>query len=369
MLSPMRHALPPLLLLAVLAGCEDSDAIRVYDVPKRTATPLPASDPHAGHAHGPGEHHAHPDTSQPALPEPGGMGRNLAWELPAGWKVDPQPRQMRWATLIAGPDAPVEVAITRFPGDVGGALRNVNRWRSQIGLGPIREDEVPALVSKVEKARLPVSVVDLVGPQGKQRLVVAMVQGQGELWFVKLQGAGDQVETHIATFHQLLCSLSFSDSAPPPPLPGMGMPAQGPGHSAQPPPAAGFQYELPPEWQSLSAAPPRLLSVQAGSCDVSVTKFPGEVGGALANVNRWRGQVGLPELSELPADLFKPLTVGGASAQMLELVGEKKGSAIVLVPRQGETWFLKITGEPAALAAERERFAAFVGSIRWEEGR
>ena len=32
--------------------------------------------------------------------------------------------------------------------------------------------------------------------------------------------------------------------------------------------------------------------------DLSITAFPGDVGGELANVNRWRGQVGLEPLSE-----------------------------------------------------------------------
>lgn len=367
MLSPMRQSLPPLLLAAILAGCDDPHAIRVYDVPKS------AVDPHAGHDHGPGEH-AHPDEA-PAAPDPhasAGAG-SLAWELPPGWRTDPEPRQMRWATLIAGPDAPTEVAITRFPGDVGGALRNVNRWRSQVGLGPVREDEVPGLVSKVDGTALPVSVVDLVGPEGKQRLIVAMVPGQGEMWFVKIQGAGDQVATHVKAFHQLLCSLTFAGSAPPAPLPQPGpqAPPEGPSPTASPPaPAAGgFRYEAPPEWQAQPPSPMRLASFAAGACDVSVTKFPGDVGGALPNVNRWRGQVGLPALAELQPDLFQPLVVGGVSAQLLELTGQAQAMVVVLVPRGGETWFLKLAGEPAAVAAERERFGSFVGSIRWEEVR
>ena len=32
--------------------------------------------------------------------------------------------------------------------------------------------------------------------------------------------------------------------------------------------------------------------------DFSVTSFPGDVGGLLANVNRWLGQIGMEEVKE-----------------------------------------------------------------------
>jgi len=48
---------------------------------------------------------------------------------------------------------------------------------------------------------------------------------------------------------------------------------------------------------------------------------------------------------------------------------QAQAMVVVLLPRGGETWFFKLAGEPAAVAAERERFGSFVGSIRWEEVR
>lgn len=36
----------------------------------------------------------------------------------------------------------------------------------------------------------------------------------------------------------------------------------------------------------------------AGSIEVAVSRFGGRVGGDLANVNRWRGQMGLPAIDE-----------------------------------------------------------------------
>lgn len=65
------------------------------------------------------------------------------WVVPSTWKPDLEPRPMRVATYIAADEAgDVEVAITRFPGRVGGELANLNRWRGQMGVTPIEEPQL-----------------------------------------------------------------------------------------------------------------------------------------------------------------------------------------------------------------------------------
>src|SRR5690606_18990816 len=73
------------------------------------------------------------------------------WVVPIGWTLVPGERPMRVATYEApGPDGPVEVAITRFPGRVGGELANINRWRGQMGLPPVDESELEAVIERFE---------------------------------------------------------------------------------------------------------------------------------------------------------------------------------------------------------------------------
>lgn len=58
--------------------------------------------------------------------------------VPSQWRLDPEPRPMRIATyVVPDVDGDVEVALTSFPGHVGGELANLNRWRSQMGLEPL----------------------------------------------------------------------------------------------------------------------------------------------------------------------------------------------------------------------------------------
>lgn len=73
----------------------------------------------------------------------------VPWRVPEGWTKDREPRQMRVATYIAPtPAGPIEVAITRFPGRVGGELANINRWRGQMGLASIGEDELESTIGR-----------------------------------------------------------------------------------------------------------------------------------------------------------------------------------------------------------------------------
>lgn len=351
-ITPRAAALLGLVALS-LCACEDPDAIRVYSVKHQTPPPMTGGDPHAGHDHGPME--AHP-------PAAGGL---LDWQLPAGWQVSPEARPMREATFTT--PSGLEVAVSRFPGDVGGPLANVNRWRGQVGLAPIGQPGLADVLVSVEGAALPVQWVDLAGAQ--ERLLAAMLPTGGETWFWKLQGPSEQVEPLREGFLALLRSLKLGAA----PGPGAGPAApsgpMGPGGPVGPAAPGGplpFRYQVPAGWSEAPATPPRLLSLAAPGAEVSVTRFPGDVGGALPNLNRWRGQVGLPPLDAIPPDTFRPLAVGGIDSQLLELTGEARAQLTALVPRQGETWFFKLSGDPAAAKAERERFLAFLASVQWE---
>ena len=87
-------------------------------------------------------------TQDPAAnPQPGTPADAAArpWTVPDGWTEDPEPRPMRLATYLApDPGGPVEVAVTRFGGRVGGELANINRWRGQLGMPPIVEADLEA---------------------------------------------------------------------------------------------------------------------------------------------------------------------------------------------------------------------------------
>jgi hypothetical protein len=125
-------------------------------------------------------------------------------------------------------------------------------------------------------------------------------------------------------------------------------------------------FTAPAGWIEQSAGDVRQASFLAGPTrlDASVTAFPGDAGGLLANVNRWRRQLDLPPLaSESDAAPRKILTAAGQPALAFDLESSDRATLGAILSRPGRTWFVKLTGPRDAVLAERENFDAFVRSL------
>ncbi|HEX8913272.1 MAG TPA: hypothetical protein VF796_13005, partial [Humisphaera sp.] len=109
----------------------------------------------------------------------------------------------------------------------------------------------------------------------------------------------------------------------------------------------------------------------AGPLEVAVTRFPAGMPWD-QTVNMWRGQVGaapLPAVNE--ADLPKVSTNGG-SAVVYDVAGPTdaqptKRLRVAAVTRGGATYFFKMAGPPAAVAARQASFDAFLRSLSFKE--
>ena len=107
------------------------------------------------------------------------------------------------------------------------------------------------------------------------------------------------------------------------------------------------------------------FAVEKGTAkaDVTVSVFPNSTGGNLANVNRWRRQIGLPEVgeAELPT-LVKPLDEKIPDSILVELVNGNRKMIGAIVPRGGQWFFFKLFGDAEAVAAQKEAFVTFARS-------
>ena len=137
---------------------------------------------------------------------------------------------------------------------------------------------------------------------------------------------------------------------------------------------------MPAQWttttptSSLVAA---AFSVRSGGADaaalVTITPLAGEAGGLLANLNRWRTQVGLPAIGAVAEQPLTTVTVGDAGARIVDLAGPGEGSAparalivaLLREPGSDRTWYVRLTGPATVVAAERDGFLGFVRSIRF----
>lgn len=129
----------------------------------------------------------------------------LRWSAPKGWAEKPA-GNMQVAAF--GLPSSAGVTIAMFPGDVGGELANVNRWRGQISLPPVAEGELAALRERVETRAGAAQLYDFTGPgEARTRLVAAMLRVGDSTWFFKLTGTEAAVAAARPAFLEFLKGL------------------------------------------------------------------------------------------------------------------------------------------------------------------
>jgi hypothetical protein len=151
-----------------------------------------------------------------------------------------------------------------------------------------------------------------------------------------------------------------------------GMAAEGPAAAGRPA-SGGLRWTLPAGWTESQGGQMRYATLKPpvqGKIDASVVVLPGPAGGELANVNRWRNQIGLPPLDE--AALAAARKVVRTKAGPLNVYdftnGGKAGSRVVagLTESGGNTWFVKLSGDATAVGAARDDFMKLLRSLRFE---
>ena len=100
-----------------------------------------------------------------------------------------------------------------------------------------------------------------------------------------------------------------------------------------------------------------------GEVDISVLVFPGNVGGTLANVNRWAEQAGLPAFQSLPH--LKRMGIDGYEGMIVDLHGQYQSIYGVIIEMPTCSWYFKMIGPDKMIEAEKANFQAFLGSVRF----
>jgi hypothetical protein len=207
------------------------------------------------------------------------------------------------------------------------------------------------------------------GEQPPQRMLVGMFPAAERTWFIKTTAPEPLIAAHHEAFVSLCRSVRFAGSAAADTAgdaPAAGHAEAGRRESSD----GGPAWTLPAGWKA--EAQPRPMSVASftvteGGAEAVVTLTP--LAGppqVLGNINRWRGQVGLDPLERLEAEPPAPITVAGDAGHYVNLDGPAGQMLGVIAPRGDQTWFFKMTGPGALLAAQEAAFKSFVGSIRFD---
>jgi hypothetical protein len=398
MCSKIRNAAPAgwvlIMCIGLFAACSRSE-VQVYRVAKAPADSAQAAMP-------PG----HGDAA-------GAGSSSIKFKAPSEWQEVP-PGEMRAASFrVSGKTGKsADVSVIPLPGLAGGDLDNVNRWRGQVGLKGVTEEEMAKLAEAIEIAGQPAKLYDQAGENAgsgdKTRILAAITRRDGVAWFFKMTGDDELVAQQKPAFVGFLKTVALPGSAAqaslPPSHPPMGgaseMPASHPPIGGAPelpashPPIGGQDmaaqtapavasgqdkpnWQVPADWKEVAGGQflvAKFLISGTGDAQaaVNVSMSAGDGGGVLANLNRWRGQLGLKPVAD--ADLskeVKAMDVSGSKAVLTEMdgtdpkTGQKTHLLAAIVPQGQQTWFYKLMGNEPLVQQQKGAFTKFVQSSKY----
>jgi hypothetical protein len=322
----------------LLAGCQEQEQIRSYDVPKESvavgavvekqrllAVMVPCEKyvwffKIMGTEQAVGEQVPAFDRFLASIHFTDREREPIKWIVPEGWKQIPGAGELYARLRKEGDGSVPEITISQFPPKAKDPRPNIDRWRNQLGLGPIGDDELKKLVGNVKVDGVEGTRVDFTGGARKR---------------------GGPV---------------FARGRP-------------------------FRFAKPDDWEErppdnhMGVYRPAVFLVRDGEhlAEVSVVPLAGHGGGARDNVNRWRRQLGLEPIddAQLQKDL-RQLDVADGKAPYIDLKGrDPTGPQRILgawIVHGGRTWFIKMKGSPELVGKQQAAFEAFVQSIRFADG-
>ena len=215
-----------------------------------------------------------------------------------------------------------------------------------------------------------------------ERTLVAQLPAGGMNVYFKMRGDATLAEEERANFLVWLASVQTGpdparteqpvagatprNSAPPP-----ASPPNMAGPVVPPPQTDLPKWDPPAHWRAAGEKPMRLASFDipgdAGAKgDLSISALGGGAGGLLANVNRWRTQLGLAGWEEAAlAKESEKIQWNTEVGTLVDLKGTEKRILGVILPRGERTWFFKLTAPDALVERERANFIKFVKSVRF----
>ncbi len=138
-----------------------------------------------------------------------------------------------------------------------------------------------------------------------------------------------------------------------------------------------FTFTVPKSWKSAAlptfAVAAFAVSENSPRPEVTITPLPEAAGGIDANVNRWRGQLGLPPASddELKS-VVQPYQVDGQSGHLVSLLGPEESNprraiTAIVLSHDSVNWIFALKATADLAKKEQVNFEKFVRSVKFSE--
>jgi len=135
----------------------------------------------------------------------------------------------------------------------------------------------------------------------------------------------------------------------------------------RPPPGNEFEASLPDGWTETPGSGMRMASYTIEDSSVDFYLISLMMGDVPSNVNRWRGQVGLPPISpEAIAQEVESFQIGGHDAKYIEIYNEESERGIVsaIVDLAPAYWYFTAKGPVDELKANVSDIRKFLESVK-----
>lgn len=303
-------------------------------------------------------------------------GPIVSWILPSEWGENPDlSGPMAGSFHVKTKSGPIgRIGVMPFRQQVS-TLDVANMFGRELGFPLFNEETLSPFV---EKKKIGNRTFEWLSLEEKNSLsltnpkvaLLALLRQEGETWLFPFIADQQLVAQESANFENFLetCILRpgkerqiVAKSSRP--APAVRKPA--PPLSKKNP----WKWEVPESWNEGKVSSVRLASFSVSgdsgeALDISVTSFPGDVGGLLANVNRWLGQIGLSPVGQENLKKYcSSLSFAGHSGHMVEAYGKEQGLFAGVLFLEDESWFFKLQGDRKLAEREKANFSQFLQSI------
>lgn len=265
------------------------------------------------------------------------------WKLPESWTVGPKKNGMfaPLATLIVDAKSNTQLTISSL-GPNQDLLANANRWRGQLGLDPLTQDQIGTEFAKADGDEF--YLFDAVGTGSGQ------MGGKSSAPF-----ANKNAPFANAPFLQRQAMQAKLDA----------------GRTAANP---DLQYEAPDGWKegkSSSMVTARFTKKSAANPDkptmITFTKMSAAVNNWSDNVQRWATQAGQALTNDELIAATEEFKIGGQSSQLIELLdGSDQAIVAVMTINDQNAWFFKIIGDKESVSKELPAFRKLLKTIKFD---
>ena len=363
-----------ILCVALLGACTRQD-ISSYEVPKEHWTPSEAGTQRTA--------------LPPGHPEIDANAAAISWTVPPGWR-DRGPDPIRRGNFVLERNGRHvgHVVVVAFPDGSVPVEEYIHLLADQLELKTTTGETVRPTAVYQTLGDNEFVLFDLTGEQTeavsprstkgnssseRQAALAAILQTAGRTWFFNMVGEAAIVTSERTNFRTFLASVFFEERALPTDMAAQSLPPNTTSDDPNP------TWTVPKGWSPGRPSPIRRASFAVGredgqTADISVTTFPGDVGGSLNNINRWRRQLGLGPVARTDIDgLISEIELNGKICHLVDLkatspppgAAHPQRSLVATMMHNGNSWFFKITGDVDLVESQREIYLEFLQTIRF----